>query len=164
MPIRLLWIFGLSGIAVAASCSGGLDPSAATTLSPGTWGGENAGMIVADSVAHVHVGCTYGNFRIPVPLAQGGRLEVQGEYLLRAYPIAVGPTLPAEFKGTLRNNALEFTVTVHDTVAKQTVVLGPATVVFGREPKLGPCPICAVVRSPNRLSTDVDGRGARGLR
>jgi hypothetical protein len=141
----LQWVFGLSVIAVAASCSGGLDPSAATTLTTGTWGGENAGMIVADSVAHVHIGCTYGNFRLPAPLAQGGRLDAHGEYLLRAYPVAVGPTMPAEFEGTIRNDQLTFTVTVNDTIAKQTVVLGPATVVLGRDPKMGPCPICAAV-------------------
>jgi hypothetical protein len=34
------------------------------------------------------------------------------------------------------------TATVNDTVQKKTVVMGPVVVVFGAEPKLGPCPIC----------------------
>jgi len=67
---------------------------------------------------------------------------VPGEYLLRAYPVAVGPAMPAQFAGVLRGTALTLTVAVNDTVDKRLVVLGPVTVVLGHEPKLGPCPIC----------------------
>jgi hypothetical protein len=134
--------FALVLAALAGGCSDGLDPSIGVELTPGTWGGENAGIIVADSVAHVHVGCTYGNFRVPVAFDQNGRFETTGEYLLRAYPVAVGPTMPARLEGTRRGDELTFTVIVNDTVARQSVGVGPATVFLGREPKLGPCPIC----------------------
>ena len=132
-------------LAVLAACGGGLDPSIADQPAAGSWGGENAGMIVDDSVAHVHVGCTYGNFRLPFAFDRMGAFVVPGEYLLRAYPIAVGPTLPARLEGTLKRDELTFTVTVNDTVNKQTVVLGPATVTYKRDPRLGPCPICRAV-------------------
>lgn len=56
--------------------------------------------------------------------------------------VAPGSTLPAGFVGTIVGKIATITVTVNDTVLHQTVVKGPATVVFGREPQLGPCPIC----------------------
>jgi hypothetical protein len=31
---------------------------------------------------------------------------------------------------------------VNDTIQKQLIVLGPVTVTFGREARMGPCPIC----------------------
>ena len=133
------------GVLGVATCGGGLDPEVGGELAIGSWGGENAGMIVEDTVAHVHVGCTYGNFRLPVAVDDKGRIEAGGEYLLRAYPIAVGPTMPATLTGSLRGDELVFTVAVNDTIAKQRVTLGPATVRLGREAKLGPCPICASV-------------------
>ena len=51
-------------------------------------------------------------------------------------------TVPARFTGRIDGNTVTITATVNDTVAKQTVVKGPVTVVFGAEAKLGPCPIC----------------------
>jgi hypothetical protein len=33
-------------------------------------------------------------------------------------------------------------VIVDDTVQHQTVIKGPAVVVLGQQPQLGPCPIC----------------------
>src|SRR5262245_16041330 len=125
---------GFAVLALALSaCSGGLDPSAAGELERGSWGGENAGVIVDDSIAHVHVGCTYGNFRLPLAVDRAGRVDAAGEYLLRAYPVAVGPTMPATLRGALEGERLTFTVTVVDTLAKQTVTLGPATVRLGED-------------------------------
>jgi hypothetical protein len=132
------------GALAFAACSGGLGPSVARELERGTWGGENAGVIVADSVAHVHIGCTNGNFRLPFTFDQNGRFEAAGEYLIRAHPVAIGPMLPAKLEGSVSNEELTFTVTVNDTIAKQTVTLGPAKVRLGRDPKMGPCPICSV--------------------
>ncbi|MFP5356708.1 MAG: hypothetical protein ACLGIK_16475, partial [Gemmatimonadota bacterium] len=65
-----------------------------------------------------------------------------GQYVLRAYPVLVGPPLPARFSGVVRGNLLTLSVAVDDTVEKKLVALGPITVVLGRDPKLGPCPIC----------------------
>jgi hypothetical protein len=111
-------------------------------LAAGTWGGENVGLIVNDTVAHVHVGCTYGDFPAPVRLDADGRFSVSGDYLLTAYPIPRGPTMPAEFAGVLRGRTLAMTVAVNDTIEKRLVVLGPATVTLGVDPQMGPCPIC----------------------
>lgn len=143
---------GRRGVVAAATLLLGAAACFSTSVSPtpsglavGTWGGEGAGVIVADTVAHVHVGCTYGNFHLPVAVDAAGRFEASGGYLLRAYPIAVGPTMPARLLGTLDRDRLTFTVTVTDTVQGGTTVLGPKTVVLGQDPHLGPCPICTVI-------------------
>lgn len=139
---RLLALL-LSVSAFGATCY--LDDSIATTggkLSVGTWGGNNAGLIVTDTVAHVHIGCTLGNFPAPVTVGDNGRFNVTGSYVLRAYPVFVGPYHPAQFAGRLEGTSLTLTVTVSDTVEKKTVTLGPVTVTFMQEPRMGPCPIC----------------------
>ena len=136
-------------LAAAACFSDSVTP-APTELTAGTWGGDGAGVIVSDTVAHVHVGCTYGNFHLPVTVDAHGRFETTGAYLLRAYPIAVGPTMPARLTGTLEKAELTFTVVVTDTVQGGTTMLGPKTVVLGADPKLGPCPICAVIPALQR--------------
>ena len=71
-----------------------------------------------------------------------GRFSVPGSYMLRAYPIPIGPTVPAQMAGEVRGRRLTFSIAVNDTVTKELVVLGPSTVTFGREPEMGPCPIC----------------------
>src|SRR4029078_10306724 len=85
-------------IVAVAACGTGSSvlPPQGAALAVGTWGGENAGLIVDDTIAHVHVGCTYGNFPGPVALDETGRFNVSGSYVLRAYPVAVGPALPAQ--------------------------------------------------------------------
>jgi hypothetical protein len=128
-------------VPLVAAC--GLDGTFGSTLAVGTWGGEQAGVIVTDDAAHVHIGCTYGDFPAPIPL-DDGRFSVDGDYLLRAHPVAVGPTMPARFAGIVEGVELVMTVAVDDTIAGETVLLGPVTVKLGDEPKLGPCPICAM--------------------
>jgi hypothetical protein len=131
--------------AVAVACS-----SAATATVPpfdgniplGNWGGENAGMIVSDTAMHLHIGCTYGDASGRVPVGSGGQFDVAGSYLLRAYPIAIGPTVPARFTGRLDGDKVTITATIDDTVQQKQVVLGPVTVTYGADAKLGPCPIC----------------------
>jgi hypothetical protein len=90
----------LAVVAVSATCY--LDNAVVTVggkLSVGTWGGENAGLIVNDTIAHVHVACTLGNFPAPVTVDENGRFDVTGSYVLRAYPVFVGPYHPAQFAG-----------------------------------------------------------------
>src|SRR5688500_18155949 len=81
-------------------------------LAIGIWGGDNAGVIVDDTIAHVHIGCTFGNFGGPVNLDASGRFTVAGSYVLRAYPVLVGPSHPAQFSGLVQNNKLTLYVTV----------------------------------------------------
>ena len=126
-----------------AACSSSTSALPADGLLPlGTWGGDNAGMIVADTALHLHVGCTFGDVSGRIPLTTSGSFDVQGSYMLRAYPIAVGPSVPARFVGTIDGAKATVTVTVNDTVQKQTVVLGPVVVTLGVDPRMGPCPIC----------------------
>jgi hypothetical protein len=117
-------------------------PPADGRLAVGTWGGDSAGVIVTDSITHVHIGCTYGDIPGRVVLDADGRFTRAGAYLLRAYPIAIGPTMPTQFVGRVSGTTLTITVTVTDTIAKQTVIRGPASVRLGTTPRLANCPIC----------------------
>lgn len=136
---------GVVILAIVAACAG--SPSAEaplpSQLALGTWGGDGAGVTVTDTLAHVHVGCTRGDFPRPAAL-DSGRFNVAGQHVLRAFPVHVGPPLPARFSGVVRGNLLTLSVAVDDTVEKRLVVLGPITITLGREPKLGPCPICVM--------------------
>ncbi len=145
LPTRVLALILAWGL--GAACHSATE-APATILALGTWGGDGAGLIVSDTTAHLHIGCTKGDFPRPPMLDAGGRFDVAGSYILRAYPLEIGPSLPARFTGTARGSHVIVTVVVNDTVAKQVVTLGPATVVRGREPRLGPCPIC---RTPEQM-------------
>jgi hypothetical protein len=134
----------------------------------GTWGGDSAGMIVSDATTHLHIGCTFGDVAGRIPIDTHGEFDVSGSYLLRAYPIAVGPTLPARFVGRLDRTTVTVTVTIDDTINKQTVVRGPAVVTLGTEPRLGPCPICkqpaierGFARKVEAIGTGVGAGGPR---
>ena len=127
----------------AATCETSPTDLEGTTLAEGTWGGDDAAAIVTDSLLHVHFGCTNGDFPAPVVLDADGRFSVSGDYLVRAYPVAIGPTMPAEIAGVVRGKDLTMTVAVNDTIEKKLVVFGPTTVRLGSEPQMGPCPICA---------------------
>jgi hypothetical protein len=135
----------LLGLALAASaCADSQSTSndIPTALARGTWGGEGVGVIVSDTLTHVHIGCTKGDFRGRTELDAAGRFNVSGSYVLRAFPVQLGPPLPAQFSGVVRGTTLTMSVAVNDTVERKLVVLGPVTITLGREPRLGSCPIC----------------------
>ena len=142
------------GVTVAVAACGGRSVTASThVLSIGTWGGENAGAIVDDTIVHVHIGCTLGNFTPPSVIDGEGRFSVDGSYTLRAFPVAVGPPVPAVFTGVVNGSELTLSVAVNDTVEKKLVPLGPVTVVLGREPRMQVCPIC---RKPGEMTPRVN--------
>jgi len=141
---RRLAVTSAAALAIAACGSGMPFGSGADELAVGTWGGENAGVVVSATGAHLHVGCTNGDFPPGIVLDEDGRFSVAGDYLLTAYPIAMGPTMPAQFAGVVRGRDLVMTVAVNDTINGELVVLGPISVRFGREPEMGPCPICVM--------------------
>src|SRR5438876_5964922 len=95
----------------------------------GTWGGDNAGLIADDSSAHVHIRCTFGNVHQAIVLDAAGRFDVPGDYVLRAYPVCVCPTLPARFQGSVSGRTLAHCVTVQDTTADTTARLRAVLVV-----------------------------------
>jgi hypothetical protein len=111
----------------------------------GTWGGDNAGLIATDSSAHVHIGCTVGDIHQQLVADSSGRFDVQGIYNITAYPVYRGPDHPARFSGQIVGRVMSLTVTLTDTA----VTLGPVLLTYGKEPRMGPCPIC---RTPNAIS------------
>jgi hypothetical protein len=137
----ILIIVGL----VAASCDDSeFAPLPDDMLALGTWGGDNVAVMVTEERTHVHVGCTFGDMPAEVPLDDEGRFAIDGNYVLRAYPIQLGPSLPAQFSGVVSGRTLTLAIAVNDTVEKKVVALGPVSVVFGREPQMGSCPICSL--------------------
>lgn len=111
----------------------------------GTWGGDNAGLIATDSSAHVHIGCTVGDIHQQLVADSSGRFDVPGIYNITAYPVYRGPDHPARFSGQIFGREMSLTVTLTDTA----VTLGPVLLTFGKEPRMGPCPIC---RTPKAIS------------
>src|SRR5215468_4678256 len=85
-------------------------------LPGGTWGGDSAGMIVDDSSAHFHVACTFGDVSGRIFVNRDGSFDASGSYMLRAYPIAIGPSMPAHFVGQISGNTVTTVVIVTDTV------------------------------------------------
>jgi hypothetical protein len=140
---RALQCLALVGAAlVTATCDDALSPEGELRL--GTWGGDDVGLIATDSTTHVHVACTFGDMPGPIELDSEGRLTVDGTYVLRAYPVLVGPPLPAQFSGRVRGATLTLAIAVNDTVENRVVALGPIELTFGRTPGMTNCPICAM--------------------
>jgi len=139
------WMVTMACAALAVACSTEAveGPPADGKLARGTWGGDSAGVIVNDTITHVHMGCTYGDIPGRVVLDADGRFTVSGSYLLRAYPVAIGPTMPAQFTGRVSGSTLTITVSVRDTIGNVTVVRGPASVRLGTTPRMANCPICS---------------------
>lgn len=117
-----------------AACA---DPVSPGPVRAGTWGGNNAGAVVSDSGAHIHIGCTAGQSELLVA-DSSGHFTAMGRYNITLYPIATGPDHPARFHGTISGRIMTLTVTLTDTA----VTLGPVRLTFSREPEMGPCPIC----------------------
>ncbi len=131
--VRIAFVLPL--IAVLACHSG---PAAPITDIAGTWGGDNAGLIATDSSAHVHIGCTLGDTRGAIRPDANGHFDATGTYNVDAYPIDRGIVHPARFTGQIAGRSMTLTVALTDT-ARQ---LGPVTLEYGKEPRMGPCPIC----------------------
>ena len=121
-----------------------LGPCDATGIKPpegsiaGTWGGENAGLIADDTSAHVHIGCTYGNISQEIVPDAWGRFDVPGQQNITAHPVDLGVMHPARFSGRVVGGSMTLTVALTDTA----VTLGPVQLAYGKEPRMGPCPIC----------------------
>src|SRR5437879_7908056 len=106
--------------------------------SQGTCGGDNGGLIAFDTTAHVHIGCTAGDTKQAVVADDQGRFDAPGRYNITLYPVARGPDHPARFTGSTDGHVMTLTVTLTDTA----VTLGPVRLELGKEPQMGPCPIC----------------------
>jgi hypothetical protein len=130
---------GLATLLLASSCSTG--PDLPPAIPEGTWGGDDAGLLLSASTAHVHVGCSAGNFGAPIPVGGDGRFTAEGRYshMRELYPFGTGQSHPATLSGRLDSeDRLTFTVRVTD----DGEVYGPVEVRLGVEPAMQNCPIC----------------------
>src|SRR2546426_3857615 len=146
MAIRLAGVLTLLYAAACQSTRGPVGP-----VLVGTWGGDNAGLIATDTSAHVHIGCTVGDIHQALESDPEGRFDVPGLYNVTAYPVYRGPDHPARFIGRIDGPVMTLTVQLTDTA----VVLGPVQLTYGKEPRMGPCPICRV---PSHRSARMDVR------
>ena len=142
--------YALAFILAAACYSSPSDP---ITEIKGTWGGDDAGLIASDTSAHVHIGCTLGDTSVPIRPDAAGRFDVAGTYNIDAYPVDRGIIHPARFTGSVSGNELTITVTLTDIGTQ----LGPVKLVKGKEPKMGPCPICRTPLSAVGPSPKAEG-------
>lgn len=104
----------------------------------GTWGGDNAALLVGLNEAHVHIDCTKGEIPGSIPLDPAGQFDVEGTYNVDAYPVDRGIYHPARFTGRLSGGSLTLSVRLTDTGQ----AFGPVALVFGQTPKMQACPIC----------------------
>src|SRR5258707_13479620 len=75
-------------LALVAACGASrLEPG---TVAVGTWGGEEAGLLVRADGAHAHIGCTYGDVTGPIPFDADGRFEGAPRGNGSAFPIHRG--------------------------------------------------------------------------
>ena len=127
----------------AIACSTATTIPAANLDIQGTWGGDNAGLIVNLADVHVHIGCTLGDATGPIRTDANGRFEATGTYNVDAYPVNRGIEHPAKFTGEVHGPTMTLTVALTDTAR----VLGPVILTYGKEPQMGPCPICRVPKA-----------------
>ena len=131
-------------VVLAAACGASrIEPG---NLAVGTWGGQEAGILVRADGAHAHVGCTYGDIAGPIPFDADGRFDVAAQWNVSAFPIDRGVFHDARMSGLLRGDRVTFSARLSDTGQ----VLGPSVVTFGREPTMANCPICRVPKARAR--------------
>ena len=125
---------------IAAGCAASrLEPG---TITVGTWGGDDAGLLVRADGAHAHIGCTYGDIAGPIAFGADGRFDVAAEWDVDTFPIDRGVVHPARVSGTTTGRDLTFSVVLTDI----GTTLGPTAVTLGREPRMVNCPICRTPR------------------
>ena len=137
----MMRIFALPSFLALLACSAGT--STPITDVVGTWGGDNAAMIVTGNDVHVHIACTRGNAVGPIHPDENGQFEATGTYSVDVYPVDRGITHPARFSGRVVGKTMTLTVSLTDTGQ----VLGPVALIYAEEPRMGPCPICRVASS-----------------
>ena len=136
--MRLITVVLFAAVLDSGYCSGGPAGLDIKYSIKGTWGGENAAVIADDTSAHVHIGCTYGNVHQAIVPDADGYFDVPGEQNITAHPVDLGVMHPARFSGRVLFGTMTLTIALTDTA----VTLGPVKVVHGKEPRMGPCPIC----------------------
>jgi hypothetical protein len=121
----------------------------------GTWGGDNSGLIVTATDVHIHIGCTLGDAVGPIRPDADGRFQASGTYNVDAYPVDRGILHPAQFTGQITGQTMTLTVSLSDTAR----VWGPVTLIYGKEPQMGVCPICRVPKGMRNRTVTGSGKG-----
>src|SRR5207247_8693503 len=89
-----------AGVGALVTCDGtGAAAPRPGPIEPCVWGGDNAGAIVTDASAHVHIGCTAGDTKQALVADSSGQFDAPGLYNITLYPVARGPDHPARFFG-----------------------------------------------------------------
>jgi len=138
MRNRLTELAGVASAVIALACAS--TAGAPITDVTGTWGGDDAGLIATDTSAHVHIGCTLGDTKGRIVVDSDEHFVITGTYNVDAYPVDRGILHPAQFTGQISGKSMTLTVVLTDTGRQ----LGPVVLTLGKEPKMGPCPICRV--------------------
>jgi hypothetical protein len=125
---------------VLAAVACGSSREALDAVPAGTWGAEEAGLIVRAEGSHAHIGCTLGDTAGLIPVDAEGRFDVAGEWNVDAFPIDQGIVHPARWTGQTDGRTLSLSVRLTDTGR----VIGPVFLTLGREPQMANCPICRV--------------------
>src|SRR6478672_8053994 len=95
-----------AAVVLAAACGASrIEPG---TLAVGTWGGEEAGLLVRADGAHAHIGCTYGDIAGPIPFDADGFFDVAAQWNVTAFPIDRGVFHDSRMSGRLRGDRLTF--------------------------------------------------------
>ena len=138
-----------SAVAAARTDSGSVSRPSPRILSPrgsgvplatGTWGGDQAGLVVTTGGASTRFFCAHGAIEQPILLDSSGRFEAGGYTVFEAGPTAIDDTpfrRPAIYSGSSDGKTMTLTV----TLPTQNQKLGPFTLVFGQGTTLRPCPI-----------------------
>jgi ketosteroid isomerase-like protein len=87
-------------------------------LITGNWGGDHAGLEVADRNARLDFDCAYGSIDGPIALDEHGQFDVSGSYVQEG----PGPVRPdqlrgraARYRGTVKGNSMTLTVELAGT-------------------------------------------------
>jgi len=133
MPSRRA--LGLVVLVVGACTTPRVGPD---TVPIGTWGGDDAGLVVTAEGAHAHIGCTLGDLPGAIALDADGRFDREGTWNVDAFPVNRGILHPARISGRTDGATLSLAVRLTDTGQN----LGPVVLTLGREPQMQNCPIC----------------------
>jgi hypothetical protein len=109
-------------------------------LATGTWGGDQAELVVTTSGASTRLFCAHGAIEQPILLDSSGRFEAGGYSVFEGGPTPIDDTpfrRPAIYSGSSDGKTMTLTV----TLPTQNQKLGPFTLVFGQGTTLRPCPI-----------------------
>jgi hypothetical protein len=128
-------------IVAFAACGTDSPTSPGAHLAVGAWGGDKAQVSFDQTETHVTVNCSAGEFSGNISLDPNGRFTVDGTWNRSVGPILLNGDMPAQLSGQVIGNSLTFAIAVNDTIAKQITSVGPATVVFGKQPTTQVCPL-----------------------